>query len=225
MYAPIDGEISRNLVDVGNFVGDGQTTLLATIVKTDPIYAYISVSEADVLRFKELVRQGKREDYRTADMPIELGLSNETGFPHEGKIQYADPGVDPGTGTVRARGIFPNPKGILDPGMFVRVRVPFEHRDNALLVPERALGADQGGRYLLVLDKENVVERRSVTVGTEVGDLRVVDGKIGPNDRVVIDGLQRARPGLKVHPKPAADVKPASEPAVAESKPAPNRAS
>lgn len=207
MYAPIDGEITRSLVDVGNLVGDGQATLLATIVKTDPIYAYVSVSESDVLRFKEMIREGKREDYRAAKTPLELGLSNEVGFPHKGRVQYVDPGVDPGTGTVGARGIFPNPEGVIDPGMFARVRVPFEQRDNALLVPERALGADQGGRYLLVVGKGNVVERRSVSVGTEVGDLRVVDGKIGVNDLVVIDGLQRARPGLKVRPETSNDVK------------------
>ena len=212
MYSPIDGRISRALVDVGNLVGDAQNTVLATIVKTDPIYAYMSVSEADLLQFRKMVREGKRADYRTEAMPLELGLANEQGFPHMGQVDYTDPGIDPGTGTIRARGIFPNPDGTIVPGLFVRLRVPFETKGDALLVPERALGADQAGRYLLVVGKDNVVERRAVEVGTGVGGLRVVEGKIGPNDLVVVEGLQRARPGLKVNPKPVAADAPRARP-------------
>ncbi len=204
MYSPIDGRISRALVDVGNLVGDAQNTVLATIVKTNLIYAYMSISEADLLLFKKMVREGKRADYRTEAMPLELGMGDERGFPHQGRVDYADPGIDPGTGTIRSRGIFPNPDGTIVPGSFVRLRVPFETKGDALLVPERALGADQAGRYLLVVGKDNVVERRAVQVGTGVGDLRVVEGKIGPKDLVVVEGLQRARPGLKVNPQPVA---------------------
>ena len=193
--------------------------MLATIVKTDPIYAYMSVSEADLLQFRKMVREGRRADYRTETMPLELGLANEQGFPHQGQVDYTDPGIDPGTGTIRARGIFPNPDGAIVPGLFVRLRVPFETKGDALLVPERALGADQAGRYLLVVGKDNVVERRAVEVGTGVGDLRVVEGKIGPDDLVVVEGLQRARPGLKVNPKPVATPTPAAAPAVAAGPP------
>jgi RND family efflux transporter MFP subunit len=202
--APIDGQISRNLVDVGNLVGDGQATLLATIVQEDPIYAYLTVSESDLLRFRKQVNDGKRVDYRKHPIPMGLGLANEEGYPHEGRVDYADPYVDPGTGTVQARAVFPNPEPrAIVPGLFVRLRVPLEERQDALLVPERALGADQGGRFVLVVNKEAVVERRGVTLGAAEGSLRVIEAGLEPHDLVVVNGLQRARPGAKVNPKPA----------------------
>jgi membrane fusion protein (multidrug efflux system) len=209
--APIDGRIALNEHDVGNYVGDGQATVLATIVKVDPIYAYVNVGEDDLLRLQRQGRQAS-SDYRNVPIPLEMGLGDEEGYPHAGRTDYTDPVVDAGTGTVRARGIFPNPGGAITPGLFVRVRIPFERREDALLVPERALGADQAGTFLLVLGKDDVVERRAVQPGTEVGELRVVDGKIDAGDRVVVDGLQRARPGAKVKPKlvPAAEVAGAS---------------
>jgi RND family efflux transporter MFP subunit len=198
---PIDGRINAREFDVGNYVGDGQSTVLATVLKTDPIYAYISPTEGDLLRVQKMIRQGKRQDYRTTTIPMEMGLGDEEGFPHQGRVDYADPSVDTGTGTIRARGIFSNPDGAITPGLFVRTRVAFERREDALLVPDRSLGSDQSGTYLLVVGEGDKVERRSVNPGTEVGGLRVVDGKIGPDDRVVVEGLLRARPGLKVTPK------------------------
>jgi len=148
-----------------------------------------------------MVRQGKRQDYRKATIPMEMGLSNEEGYPHEGRVDYADPSVDTGTGTVRVRGVFPNSDGVITPGLFVRIRVPFDRHEDALLVPDRSLGSDQSGSYLLVVGKGDKVERRSVRAGTAVGGLREVQGQIGPDDRVVVDGLLRARPGLRVTPK------------------------
>lgn len=201
VYAPIDGRISRNLVDVGNLVGDGQATILATILKEDPIYAYMSVSEADLLRFREQVRQGTRVDYRTGKVTLDLGLANEEGFPHQGRVEYTDPGVDPGSGTVTARGIFPNPDHQIISGLFVRVRVALEERKDALLVPERALGADQVGTFVLVVGKNNVVERRPIKVGAAVDGMRVVEENLKPDDLVVVNGLQRARPDAKVKPR------------------------
>ncbi len=200
--APIDGRTSRSELDVGNYVGDGQATVLATIVKTDPIRAYINVSEDDLPRIQRMVRQGEEAGIaRKAPLPMEMGLGDEEGYPHLGHADYTDPVVDQGTGTVRIRGVFPNPGSVIAPGQFVRVRLPIERREDALLVPSRALGFDQAGEYLLVVGKDNLVERRSVKAGTEVDGMRVVDGKIGPADRVVVDGLLRARPGLKVDPK------------------------
>ena len=203
--APIDGRISRSEVDVGNYVGDGFATVLATIVKTDPVRAFINVSEIDLLRIDRMSRQGKRADFRNAALPMEMALADETGYPHLGVADYTDPIVDAGTGTVRIRGVFPNPDGAIVPGLFVRVRLPLEIRENALLVPSRALGSDQSGEYLLVVGKDNVVQRRGVKVGTEVDGMRVVDGEIGPNDKVVVDGLLQARPGTSVVPKPQAE--------------------
>jgi RND family efflux transporter MFP subunit len=200
--APINGRISRSEVDVGNYVGDGFATVLATIVKTDPVRVFINVSEYDLLRIDRMVRQGKRADFRNATLPMEMALADETGYPHLGVADYTDPVVDAGTGTVRIRGVFPNPDGAIVPGLFVRVRLPLESRENALLVPSRALGSDQSGEYLLVVGKDNVVVRRGVKVGTEVDGMRVVDGEIGPNDKVVVDGLLQARPGTAVVPKP-----------------------
>jgi RND family efflux transporter MFP subunit len=199
MHAPIDGRISRVNYHVGNLVGDGQSSLLATIVKTDPVYAYMTVSEYDLLRFRREAGAHAGPDDPSA--PIEMALAGESGFPHRGRLDYQDPGLDPGTGTVQARGVFPNPNGSILPGLFVRLRVPAGERRGALLVPERALGTDQSGQYLLVVGEGDVVEYRPVKAGTLLGDMRVVEGKIGPGERVVVDGLLRARPKLKVQPK------------------------
>lgn len=199
--APIEGRINHREFDVGNFVGDGQSTVLATIVKTDPIHAYVSLSEDDLLRVESMVRLGRQQDYRTEPIPIEMGLGNEQGYPRQGTVDYLDPSIDSGTGTVRIRGVFPNPDGHVSPGLFVRVRMPLDRRDNALLVPERAVSSDQAGQYLLVVADDDKVERRPVKLGTTLGTLREVTGQIKPGDRVVVDGLLRARPGLKVQPK------------------------
>ena len=218
--APIDGRINNREFDIGNYVGDGQSTVLAAVVKTNPIYAYITPSEADLLRLQGTGtdKDGKvtPRDYRTTELPMELGLGYEQGYPFHGRVDYADPSIDTGTGTIRMRGLFANPAGAITPGLFVRVRLPVETRPDALLVPERALGSDQGGSFLLVVGKDDKVERRSVKPGPEVGPMRVVDGEVGPADRVVVDGLLRARPGLKVTPK--AEAPPAPAAAVATAK-------
>jgi RND family efflux transporter MFP subunit len=196
MVSPVDGKIARANYHVGNLVGDGQASVLATIVTTDPIYAYTTVSEHDLLRF----RRDSGGDSGTS-APMEMALAGETGFPHQGRIDYQDPGLDPGTGTAQVRGVFPNSDGAILPGLFVRLRVPAGGPKKALLVPERALGTDQSGQYLLVVGKDDVVEYRPVKAGALLGELRVVEGKIGPGDRVVVEGLLRARPKLKVTPK------------------------
>ncbi len=197
MTAPIDGRISRVNYHVGNLVGDGQASLLATIVKIDPIYAYVNVNELDLLRSKN--RLGAQAD---SQEPIELGLANEQGYPHQGKIDYQDPGVDPGTGTIRC-GVFANPDRLILPGLFVRVRMPTDQQKGALLVPERAAGTDQSGQYVLVVGKDDVVEYRAVKAGAQVDDLRVVEGRLKADDRVIVDGLLRARPKAKVKPMTA----------------------
>ena len=196
--SPIDGRISRTFVDRGNLVGDGQATLLATVLRDDEIYAYMTVSESDLLRFREQRASGERGDFRIDNIPLELGLSNEKGFPHVGRIDYADPSVDPVTGTIQARGIFPNKDGKLVPGAFARVRTPFETRKDALLVPEEALGADSQGRFVLVVGEGDVVERRNVTIGSQVEMDRIIESGLKATDRVVTLGLQKARPGQKV---------------------------
>ena len=212
--APIDGRIDAREFDVGNYVGDGQSTVLATIVRVDPIYAYVTPSESDLLRVLNRASPGKPLDYRETAIPVEMGLADETGYPHTGKVDYIDPSVDSGTGTIRVRGVFDNPGGAIMPGLFVRIRMPSERREDALLVPDRSIGSDQGGSYLLVVGPDDKVERRTVEPGVEVDGMRVVDGQVSPEDRVVVDGLLRARPGLQVMPKfeTASEGKPAEAP-------------
>jgi RND family efflux transporter MFP subunit len=200
MYAPIDGRISRINLHVGNLVGDGQASLLATIVKIDPIYAYTNVSESDLLRYRSLVGSTGISGANEAAMPMELGLADERGYPHRGRADYQEPAADPGTGTIRVRGVFPNPDGAILPGFFVRVRIPAGRRENALLIPERAIGTDQAGQFLFVVGKDDLVEYRPVKAGARFDELRVVEGKVGPDDRVVVEGLLLARPRLKVTP-------------------------
>ena len=207
MHAPIDGRISRVNFDIGNLVGDAQASVLATIVKAAPIYAYATISEADALRVPALRQLGAIErdsnsagaaDTPAAGIPVELGTAGHDDYPCAGVIDYTDPGFDPGTGTLRVRGVFANTDRQLVPGMFVRMRIPVAEVPDALLVPERALGLDQSGPYLLVVDAEGTVSSRPVRTGVALGDLRVVTGQIAPDDRIIVEGLLRARPGARV---------------------------
>jgi RND family efflux transporter MFP subunit len=199
--APFDGIVSAHLVSVGELVGAASPTQLATIVALDPIYVNFNVNEQDVLRIRA---QAARKGLTSADLkslPIEVGLQTETGYPHQGKLDYASPTINQSTGTLAVRGVVPNPDRVLLPGYFVRVRVPFNQQQSAQLVPDTALGSDQGGRYVLVVSGENVVEQRKVETGPLDGDLRVIDSGLKPDDRVVTAGLLRAVPGQKVDPQ------------------------
>ncbi len=200
--APFDGEVTNHLVSIGSLVGVGAPTKLATIVQLDPIYVNFNVSEQDVLRIKQSMRARNVKDVDLAKVPVEVGLMTEQGYPHVGTMNYTSPTLDPATGTLFARGLLPNPDRVLLPGMFVRIRVPLaQGTAPSLLVPDAALGTDQGGRYLLVLGKDNVVEQRKVTVGAPVGPLRVIDTGLKSDDEVIVTGLARAIPGEKVSPK------------------------
>jgi len=202
VVAPFDGIVSAHLVSVGELVGAASPpTQLATIVALDPIYVNFNVSEQDVLRIRaEAARRGmSANDLR--QLPVEVGLQTETGYPHKGKLDYASPTLNQSTGTLAVRGVLPNPDRVLLPGYFVRVRVPFDEQKDALLVPDVALGTDQAGRYLLVVNAENVVEQRKVQVGQSEGGLRVIEAVLKPDDRVVTAGLLRAIPGQKVDPQ------------------------
>lgn len=200
--APFDGIVTARQVSVGEFVGGTATpTELATIVQSDPIYVSFNISEQDVLRLRaEMARRGmSREDINK--VPVEVGLQTETGYPHRGTFDYASPTVNTSTGTLAARGVLANPDRVLLPGYFARVRIPVEQQPDALLVPDAALGSDQGGRYLLVVGQNDVVERRAVEIGPAVSELRVIDKGLGAQDRVVVAGVLRAIPGQKVDPQ------------------------
>ncbi len=187
-------------VSLGQLVGAGGPTTLATIVELNPIYVNFAISETDVQDIRSTMRaQGlTREDMKK--IPIEVGLQSEQGYPHKGTLDYAAPTITAATGTLLVRGVLPNENRSLLPGYFVRVRVPRAEQPNMLLVPDRVVGSDQSGRYVLVANKDNDLEQRKVVLGQQVGDLRVIDKGLQPDDRVVISGLMSVIPGQKIDP-------------------------
>jgi RND family efflux transporter MFP subunit len=199
VLAPFDGRMSAHLVSLGALVGT-QPTKLATIVQMQPMYVTFNVSEQEVIRIRGDATHPGRRGVPLQTIPVEIGLQSETGHPHRGHMDYVAPTVDPSTGTLSARGVLDNADGVLLPGYFVRVRVPLETGVDALLVPDAALGADQGGRYLLVVNADHVVGQKHVTTGPLHGTLRVIETGLAPDDLVVVDGLQRAVPGERVDP-------------------------
>ncbi|QIP08028.1 efflux RND transporter periplasmic adaptor subunit [Bradyrhizobium symbiodeficiens] len=199
--APFDGIVSAHMVSIGELVGVSSPTQLATIVAMDPIYVNFTVNEQDVLRIRaEATRRGLTPA-NLKQFPIQIGLQTETGYPHEGHLDYVAPTLNQSTGTLAVRGLIPNDKRVLLPGYFVRVRVPFDQEKSALIVPDTALGSDQGGRYLLVVNGDNVVEQRKVQIGPVDNGLRVIEDGLKPEDRVVIAGLLRVIPGQKIDPQ------------------------
>jgi len=198
--APFDGIVTAREVSLGQLVGAGSPTTLATIVQLDPIYVNFAVSETDVQDIRSTMRaQGlTRDDLKK--IPVEVGLQSEQGYPHKGTLDYAAPTITAATGTLLVRGVLPNENRSLLPGYFVRVRVPRAEQPDMLLVPDRVVGSDQSGRYVLVANKDNELEQRKVVLGQQVGDLRVIDKGLKPDDRVVISGLMSVIPGQKIDP-------------------------
>jgi RND family efflux transporter MFP subunit len=197
--APITGRISRQNIDPGNLV-QADNTVLTTIVSLDPIYVYFDVDERTMLRLRRLVQEGKIKSAREqgVTIPVEIGTSDEDGFPHPGVINFVDNRVDPATGTLRVRAEAPNPKAFLSPGLFARLRIPIGDPHPATVVAERALGTDQGQKFLFVVGDDDVVQYRPVTIGALQNGLReIVDG-VKEGERVVVSGLQRVRKGVKV---------------------------
>jgi RND family efflux transporter MFP subunit len=201
VVAPFDGIVSAHLVSVGELVGAASPTQLATIVALDPIYVNFNVNEQDVLRIREEAKRRGMSVSELRQLPVEVALQTESGYPHKGKLDYISPSLNQSTGTLPVRGILPNPDRVLLPGFFVRVRVPFDEQKDALMVPDVALGSDQAGRYLLVVNGDNVVEQRKVLTGPLEGNLRVIETGLKADDRVVTAGLLRAIPGQKVDPQ------------------------
>ena len=199
--APFDGIVSNHLVSVGELVGVASPTQLATIVQLDPIYVNFNVNEQDVQRVRDEARRRGLTVNELRQLPVEVGLQTETGFPHKGKLDYISPTLNQSTGTLAVRGVFANPDRTLLPGFYVRVRVPFKDPACALLYPQVTVGSDQAGRYVLVVNAENVVEQRKVTTGPLDEGLRVIESGLKPDDRIVTAGLLRAIPGQKVDPQ------------------------
>lgn len=202
--APFDGIVTARTVSVGEYVGaNNQPTVLATIVQHDPIYVNFSLNERDVLRVREEIRRRGLTPDDIKKVPVDVGLQTEQGYPHKGTLDYAAPTVDASTGTLSVRALLENPNRVLLPGLFMRVRVPVERRDSALLVPDVALGSDQSGRYVYVVNKDNVVEQRNVEVGPLESTMRVINKGVAEGDRVIVAGLLRAIAGQKVEPETA----------------------
>ena len=203
--AEIDGRISRVDVTVGNLVtggGQGEATLLTTITSLHPMYCYVDADERSVLKYQRLDQENKRPSARNVQIPARLALLNEDEFVHEGVIDFVDNRVDPTTGTLRARGVFPNEAGVMTPGLFGRLRVPGSPAYRALLVAQSAIQADQGQSYVLTVDAENTVKITPVKLGATFGPLRAIVSGLTGEESVIVNGLLRARPGGKVTPTP-----------------------
>jgi membrane fusion protein, multidrug efflux system len=200
--APISGRISRHLVTEGNLINGGtaESTLLTRIVSLDPIYGYFDVDERAFLKYTSLWRNGTRPGSREVNIPVDLGLADETGFPHQGRFDFIDNRLDPNTGTMTGRAVFPNPDLTLTPGLFARMRLPGSGQYEALLLPDEAIGSDQTQRFAFVVNDQNTVEYRQVVLGPMIDGLRVVRNGLKPEEWVIVNGVQRVRTGAKVDP-------------------------
>jgi RND family efflux transporter MFP subunit len=201
--APFDGQMGKHLVDPGNMVGgDAQQTSLADIMQLDPIYVVANISSQQALQIRQNLDQRRLTLDELHQIPVAAALSDETGFPHRGTVEYVAPQIDPKTGTLYVRGIMRNPNRTLLPGMFVNIQLPMgKVTRSALLAPQGALQEDQGGRYLMLVGDDDVVQKRYVQLGETVGDLQVVTSGLGRSDRIVVGELWRVNPDMKVTPK------------------------
>ncbi|MDD5461634.1 MAG: efflux RND transporter periplasmic adaptor subunit [Methylococcales bacterium] len=223
VVAPFDGRIDRRLKDPGNVVGAGEFTPLAQINQIDPIYVYFTISETDLLKVVKQTSVGPGEAQKLK-IPAELALSDETGYPHAGFLDFSAISVTPTTGTLLLRASYPNADGSILPGLFARVRVLVVNSEKmALLVPESAIGYDQLGSYLLIVDKDDTVERRPVKLGRQAGDSRVVEKGLNDQDWVILTGLLRAIPGNKVKSVKKPLTAEQSQPAAAPASPEPGK--
>jgi membrane fusion protein, multidrug efflux system len=202
VLSPINGRVSKKLVTVGNLVngGQGQATLLTTIESVTPMYCYVDVDEHSVLKYQKVAVERNFISDRNGKVPCYVQISNESGFPHEGFIDFADNHVDPTTGTLVLRGVLDNGSGLLTPGFFARLCIPGSGRYATLLVPDTAIGNDQNQRIVLVVNNENSVQARVVQVGALFGGLRSIVSGLNPDDLVIINGQMHARPGATVAP-------------------------
>ena len=204
--APIAGRLSRKQVDVGNLIQQDQT-ILTSIVREDPMFVYFDVDERTLLKIRRLVHEGQMRSRQESAVPVQVAFADEKGFPHEGKIDFSENRVDASTGTLRVRGVIANPRvsankpRFLSPGLFVRCRLPLGDAHRSLLIPEQAVGTDQGRKFVYVVNAKNKVIYTPVEVGTFTEGLRVVNKGLRPEDMVVVSGLQRVRPGVEVDPK------------------------
>lgn len=214
LRSPVSGRIGDRRVSPGNLVTGtitGSTTLLATVVSTDPIRFEFTFDEASYLRYQRIAKDAGRAAERGTKLPVELRLLDEKTFEHKGAIDFVDNVIDTSSGTIRGRAVFENVASLFTPGMFARIRVPGSPEYEALLVPDSAIGTEQIRKFVYVVDAENTVRQKYLELGTLQGSLRVVRSGLDANDRVIVNGLMRARPGVKVTPLTEEEVKAAQQ--------------
>ena len=201
--APIDGRVSRALLTEGNYVSGvaGAATMLTTIVSVDPVYVYADMDENSLLKFNALAREKKLEADGDGRIPVELQLADEEDFSHQGYIESFDNRLNSDTGSILLRAVFPNGDGHIVPGLFARIRVPLSDRHPALLIEERAIGTDQAQKFVLTLTSTNTVAYRQVQLGPSVEGRRIIRSGLQPSEKIVVNGLQRVRPGMPVAPQ------------------------
>lgn len=226
--SPIDGQVSRYFMTLGNLAVQDQT-LLTTVVSLDPLYAYFDVDEGTVIRVRKAINDGTVKRYQEGGIPVLMALQNESGFPHKGTVDFVNNQVNPNTGSLSVRGVFRNPKPatgirLMSPGMFVRIRIPIGQPHPALLVIDRAVGSDQGLKFVYVVDADNIVQQRRVSTGALQSDgLRAITDGLKPNDWVIVSGLQQVRPRMTIKPEvmpmPSYDPADAAKPAPPDGKP------
>lgn len=201
--APITGRISNRRIDVGNLVvGDGASTLLTTIVALDPLYFTFDMGEGDFLAYQRAVREGRLPSTRDHETMISVRLADERDWQHSGTMSFVDNRVDQGSGTIRARAVVPNPDFFITPGQFGRLRLPGSLEYDAMLIPDEAILSDQSRKLVMVVKDDGTVEPRAIRPGPTLFGLRIVRNGLKPEDRIIINGLLRARPGAKVTPEP-----------------------
>ena len=201
--SPVTGRISRKLVSEGNYLtgGSGSGTLLTTIVSIDPIYFYFDVSEADFLKYQRLGSVMMQPVAHIAEVPVELALQGDEGFPSKGKMSFIDNRIDPNTGSLRVRAVFDNPRQLFQPGLFARVRLPGSGKYQAILLPDMAVATDQSNRFVFVVADDGTVATKPVVLGPMIDGLRVIRSGVAASDLVIVNGVQRARTGIKVKPE------------------------
>lgn len=198
--SPIDGRVSRALITAGNLVSS--TSVLTTVVSDDPVYAYFDADEQTYLKFAP---HGRADDgARTAQQSVFMGLIDEDGYPHAGRLDFVDNQVDPQSGTIRGRAVFDNRDGRFTPGLFARIKLVGAYQRDTILIDERAVGTDLGKKFVLALKGDNTLEYRPVTLGASVDGLRIVTTGLAPSDVIVINGLQHVKPGIAVTPQKVA---------------------
>jgi RND family efflux transporter MFP subunit len=201
--APIDGRVSRALLTEGNYVSGnaGSASLLTTVVSVNPVYVHADIDEDTLLKFNELIYSKKLGTTADGKIPVELELADEDNFPHQGYIESFDNKLDPDTGSILLRAVFPNDDGRIVPGLFARIRIPMSERHNALLIDERSIGTDQANKFVLTLSPSNTVQYQAIELGPLVDGKRVVRSGLEVGEKIVVNGLARVRPGMPVTPQ------------------------